>query len=352
MPKKYIMTAADLLAEKRSRDATKFIAERETEAEKLEAKKARQADAFTHATAGDVYAGNRINVENVSEESLAGEIEGERLSKQEATLANKEREIARLMRARADAMQLSDHTRERFEFELRVHEYLIMHRTSEKQMHLDAARVEYIHRRFHEAKIFETRIVPLLKCSKSTAERTVKAGQKLWANLIRLCLNRNVDPAEALPYLASLPRDVQLAVAHEAEYHREMWLCLEEIEKAKRPIKLDNASLRLLPREQLLDADVREELARLPDKERARRIARMRVKAAEAYAKRELRWQTMDRIRDQTYAGLSTNLRSLMVQTFAAASKKDQAEFLETMGLIHAPVGTTSPDVSYHRQSE
>jgi hypothetical protein len=342
MPKVYIPDAATLRAAQIDRETNAFLAAHDTEAEKLKAKETLQADAFTHTVAGDVYAGNSIDVESVAEESLAGEIDGERLSKQEASLAKKQRKKERKMQARSDAMELSDHTRERFEFELRVLDYQIARPTSEKQVQLDAARVEYIRRRFREAKIFETHIVPLLKCSKSTAERTVKAGQKLWANLIRLCLNRNVDPAEALPYLASLPRDVQLAVAHEAEYHREMWLCLEEIEKAKRPIKLDNASLRLLPREQLLDAEVREELARLPDKVKARRIAKMRVEAAAAYDERERRWQTMDRIRDQTYAGLSTNLRSLMVQTVAAASKKDQAEFLETMGLIHAPVNTNT----------
>jgi hypothetical protein len=70
MPKVFTADAATRRAEQLDRTTTKWLAVHETEAEKLKAKEALQADAFTHTVAGDVYAGNSIDVESVAEESL------------------------------------------------------------------------------------------------------------------------------------------------------------------------------------------------------------------------------------------------------------------------------------------
>jgi uncharacterized small protein (DUF1192 family) len=342
MPKVFIADAATRKAEYIDRNLTnRFLAEHQTEAERLELEERQKADALNHATTRDAYAGNSINVEGISTEALAGEIGGGgKPTEQEAEIARKERKAARKRNAKLGAMELSEHTAQAWRREIRYLEARIENPRCDAERQADAARLDFILRRFGEAKIFETRIAPLMNCSKSSAERTVKAGQEIWANLIRIALNRCVDPAEALPYLQTLPQSLQHDVAFAAEYQREIWAVEHQLALWARAPKLCHGTLDSLPHEQLCDPVVRKELSILDAPEKARRIAAMRLDAERAKEERERKATTRDRERDARFAAINTNLGSLCVQTFTTMTAADRTHFLTVMGL--APANTLS----------
>jgi hypothetical protein len=115
MPKFFTADAATLRAEHFDRTITnRFLANHQSESERLEVKAKQNADALNHVARCDAYAGDSIDVESVSEESLAGEIGGERLTAQERHVEREERKAqdkaARKHLIKLQAMELSEHT--------------------------------------------------------------------------------------------------------------------------------------------------------------------------------------------------------------------------------------------------
>jgi hypothetical protein len=170
---------------------------------------------------------------------------------QERYLEAVEHEAANARRAKLEGMELSEHTASNLHAKVKALESIITRPTSDKALKADVAELESILKRLDVAKIFETRIAPLLNVSKRSAERLAAEGRTLWADLIKLAIARLVDPDKALPYLSTLPRLLQLEVAHAAERCREEWAIETEIERWARKPKLDHGTLDALPDAQL-----------------------------------------------------------------------------------------------------
>jgi hypothetical protein len=111
-------------------------------------------------------------------------------------------------------MGLSEHTAANLHAEVKALELTITRPTSDKALKSDVAKLESILKRLDVAKKCETHIAPLLNVSKRSAERLAAEGRTVWADLIKLATACLVDPDTALPYLSTLPRLLQLEVAH------------------------------------------------------------------------------------------------------------------------------------------
>jgi len=313
MPKGFTADAATRKAEALDREATAFLAAHESAESKDEVEKRRKADALNHLTVCDTNAGDHIDVETASEESLAGEVGGGLETKQEAALAKAERKAANKRRAKLETMELAPHTAQALRKRAEYLEQAIIHPESDCELKACVAELAAIWKRLKVAKIFATRIAPLLGISKRQSERLAEEGREIWANLIQIALGTKVDPDKALTYLATLSQSLQLAVAQEVERQREAWAIEHQIALYARAPKLDHGSLDALPNRQLCNRDVRRQLSLMESSERANRIAKMRLDERREAEERERQATTRDRARDARFALINTNLGSLLV---------------------------------------
>jgi hypothetical protein len=293
-------------------------------------------DALDHKIKQDTIAGRSINVLTVSTEHVAGGA-GRAFPDQEESYAKTERKAADKRRAQLEAMGISSHTERALREEARGLEHAIKHPESDRALYADVAKLAFILKRLGDAKIFETKIAPLLGGSKKQAGRYAVKGLNVLADLIRLSLNRIVDPAEALPYLASLPQDLQLAVGHEAERQREAWAIEHQIALHARAPKLDHGSLDALEAvpARMLDRDTRRDLSLLDAPERAHAIADMRLaekmRLREAEDAERKRWRRSEERFAAAAPGSGRATRA--VQGFLSLSPAERAHTLSALGL-------------------
>jgi hypothetical protein len=257
---------------------------------------------------------------------------------QERYLELVEREAANARRAKLEGMELSEHTAANLHAEVKALELAITHPTSDKALKSNVAKLESILKRLDVAKIFETRIAPLLGVSKRSAERLAAEGRTVWADLIKLATARLVDPDKALPYLSTLPRLLQLEVAHAAERCREEWAIETEIERWARKPKLDHGTLDALPDAQLCNREVRRELSLMDTADRARAITTMRREEREAerealVADRERRRRAFRS--DERFAAASSNASRVTkaVQSYLSLTSAERADIQNVLGL-------------------
>jgi hypothetical protein len=253
-----------------------------------------------------------------------------------------EREAANERQAKLEGMELSVHHAANLRAEVKALEVTIRHPTSDKALKSDVAKLESILKRLDVAKIFETRIAPLVGVSKRSAERLAADGRRIWADLIKLAIARLVDPEKALPYLLTLPRLLQLEVAHAAERCREEWAIETEIEKWARKPKLDHGSLDALPDAQLCRAEVRRELSLMSTADRAKAITTMRREQREADIGAERELLAADRERrkqafrsDQRFAVAASNASrsTKAVQAYLGLTPNERAHVHAVLNL-------------------
>jgi hypothetical protein len=264
------------------------------------------------------------------------------LTNQERYYELVERDEADKRHAKLEAMELAPHSAADLHARVTALELAIKHPTSDRALKADVAELASILKRLDVAKIFETRIAPLLNVSKRTAERLADEGRAVWANLIKIALARLVDPDKALLYLASLPRLLQLEVAHAAERCREEWAIETEIEKWARKPKLDHGTLDSLPEAQLCRADVRRELSIMSTTDRAKAITTMRREHREANETAEREALAADRKQrkqafrsDQRFAVAVSNASRVTkaVQSYLGLTPNERADIHIVLGL-------------------
>jgi hypothetical protein len=257
---------------------------------------------------------------------------------QERYLEAVEHEAANARRAKLEGMELAPHTAANLHAEAAALELAITHPASDKALKSDVAKLASILKRLDVAKRFERRIAPLLGVRKRSAERLAAEGRTLWADLIKLATARLVDPDKALPYLASLPRLLQLEVAHAAERCREEWAIETEIERWARKPKLDHGTLDALPDAQLCNRELRRELSLMNTTDRARAITTMRREEREAErdalaADRERRRRAFRS--DERFAVAASNASRVTksVQQYLSLTPAERADILAVLGL-------------------
>jgi len=307
--------------------------------------KRQRLDALYHHEASVMNTGKETLISDV-ENVLAAQFRDESTLKpsafartdQERYLEAVEREQANTRRAKLEGMELSAHNAANLHAKIKALELTITCPTSDKALKADVAELESILKRLDIAKIFETRIAPLLGMSKRSAERLAAEGRTLWADLIKLATARLVDPDKALPYLASLPRLLQLEVAHAAERFREEWRIETEIERWARKPKLDHGTLDALPDAQLCNREVRRELSLMGTADRARAITTMRreereTERAALAADRERRRRAFRS--DERFAAASSNASRVTkaVQSWLSLTPAERADIQSVLGL-------------------
>jgi hypothetical protein len=243
-------TADELHRAQLEREGTAIIEAATTAEVKARTAKRQRLDALDRKYHFELNGGNETTLDDIAD-TMSDEPSVFGTSAQERNFERKERAAQNERRAKLEGMGLSEHTAANLHAEVKALELTIKHPTSDKALKSDVAKLESILKRLDVAKIFETRIAPLLGVSKRSAERLAAEGRTLWADLIKLATARLVDPDKALPYLSTLPRLLQLEVAHAAERCREEWAIETEIERWARKPKLDHGTLDALPDAQL-----------------------------------------------------------------------------------------------------
>lgn len=257
---------------------------------------------------------------------------------QERSLEIKERKVANALRAKLEGMELSEHTADSLRAQATALELAIRNPTSDRALAMDVAELAHILKRLNVAKIFTDRIAPLRGISKRSTERLAEDGRTLWADLIKLATARLVDPDKALPYLATLPRLLQLEVASAAERFREEWAIESEIAKWARKPKLDHGTLDALPDVQLCRPEVRRELSLMDPVDRARAITVMRRQERET----QLAALAVDRERrsrdfrsDERFAAAPRDASRVTkaVQSYLSLTPAERADIQSVLGL-------------------
>jgi hypothetical protein len=329
-------TANELHRAQLEREGTAMIEAATTAEVKARTAKRQRLDALNRKYHFELNGGHETTLDDIKNMPDEPSVFG--TTAQERNFEIKERAAQNKRRAKLEGMGLSQHTAANLHAEVKALELAITHPNSDKALKSDVAKLESILKRLDVAKIFETRIAPLLGVSKRSAERLAAEGRTLWADLIKLATARLVDPDKALPYLASLPRLLQLEVAHAAERCREEWAIETEIERWARKPKLDHGTLDALPDAQLCNREVRRELSLMDTADRARAITTMRREEREA--EREALAADRERRRrafrsDERFAVAASNASRVTksVQQYLSLTAAERADILAVLGL-------------------
>jgi hypothetical protein len=329
-------TAEQLRRQALRRAGTAIIEADMSAAEKADRERRQRNDAHNHHFHNILNGGNETTLDDI--ENMPDEPSVFGTTAQERNFEIKERAAQNKRRAKLEGMGLSEHTAANLHAKVKALELTITRPTSDKALKADVAELESILKRLDVAKIFETRIAPLLNVSKRSAERLAAEGRTLWADLIKLATARLVDPDKALPYLSALPRLLQLEVAHAAERCREEWAIETEIERWARKPKLDHGTLDALPDARLCNREVRRELSLMDTADRARAITTMRREEREAdrealAADRERRRRAFRSDERFALAASNASRETKAVQGYLSLTDAERAHVHSVLGL-------------------
>jgi hypothetical protein len=213
---------------------------------------------------------------------------------------------------------------------------VISHPSSDAELAWALAFQEALEKRIGRAK-FAERYAAEQGVSKSSIERLVREGRRLWANLIQVALGLKIDPDTAITYLSTLPSEMQLRVAYVAEQHRAEWEVSEEVDRYKKAKRLSHGILNKLPESKIVDRATRLRLTELTEAQQKKEVAEMRVdeklkrREADDCAKlRELR-------SDARYAAASSNASRVTkaVQAYLSMSAAEKAAVQAVLGFTN-----------------
>jgi hypothetical protein len=368
MPTLSIANPADRIA--LSRSAYKIIAANEplkTEAETKAYLKKKNADALTRENVLRGYGCKPIPLASIAEiipvsedtstvadnvdmlllEDGVSAIADNAQEVDESTLLPQERKLEAAKRvaelkakAKLEAAQLSAHLLENLTAILRVAiPNVIAHPSSDAELAWAMASQEALEKRIGLAK-FAERYAAEQGTSKSTIERQVREGRRLWANLAQVATGLKIDPETVIEFLSTLPREMQLRVAHVAEQHRAEWEVAEEVDRYKKAKRLSHGILNKLPESKIVDKETRLRLTELTEAQQKKEVAEMRVdeklkqREADDLAKlRELR-------SDARFAAASSTASRVTkaVQAYLGMSAAEKVDVRSVLGFHTSPL--------------
>jgi hypothetical protein len=190
------------------------------------------------------------------------------------------------------------------------------------------AEIDWIDRRLGRSKIAE-RGAADIGCSKRQIERDVREGRRLYADLLRTVANiavtnEDIETGTVFDILAELPRDLQIAVADEAERRRVYEEVTGEAAQQKRTKKLNHGILNHLDVAQRNTRETRERLAPLTLSDQAAEVARLRIERLKAERLADEQASRRQAAFDQTLTGGDAELARL----FHALPRADRVAFV------------------------
>jgi hypothetical protein len=364
MPTLSIANPAD--REALSREAYKIVAANEpakTEAETKAARKKRNADALTRENVKRVVYGYAPvdlssiehlvpvseddstideNIDLLLSEDGVSDVTDRVQEDDESTLLPQERKIEAAKRvaalkakAKQEAALLSEQLLANLTAILRVAiPNVISHPSSDAELAWALAFQEALEKRIGRAK-FAERYAAEHGVSKSSIERLVREGRRLWANLIQVALGLKLEPETVIEFLSTLPSEMQLRVAHVAEQHRAEWEVSEEVDRYKKAKRLSHGILNKLPESKIVDKETRLRLTELTEAQQKKAVAEMRVdeklKLREADDIAKLRASRSD----ARFAAASSDASRVTkaVQSYLNLTPAERADILEVLGL-------------------
>lgn len=273
--------------------------------------------------------------EYVSEEEAAGEYSCGSFEHQESAYERYERKKQRKAQATLEAALLSEQLLANLTAILRVAiPNVLRHPTSAAEFAWALAFQEAFEKQTGRAK-FAERYATEHGTSKSTIERQVREGRKLWANLAQVALGLKIEPETVIEFLSTLPREMQLRVAHVAEQHRAEWEVSEEVDRYKKAKRLSHGILNKLPESKIVDRATRLRLTELTEAQQKREVAEMRVDEKLKLREADDLAKQRESRSNARFAAASSNASRVTkaVQAYLSMSAAERADIQSVLGL-------------------